>query len=236
MRGMRKSLWIFLAAALTIMAPLGPLSVPAAAAGASAQPEPAAQAEWYVSPGGNVAGPFQVAHLIEMAQKGELTPDTLCWKDGMAQWQRLADVPELRSVVAQIVAAPAAPSGPPPLPDAQTVLTQKTMSFLAATWKFEGDVDIGGLMAAAVIKTTFHSDGTWVSFETYKSLTIQAAPVVLSRKGEFRLTVADDTHFAVLFLPQGADAPAAETVLFRIIDQNTIENGNTRLKGTRSAD
>ena len=47
---------------------------------------------------GASTGPFSLASLTEMASLGELTPDTLVWKQGMLEWKKASDVDELRGL------------------------------------------------------------------------------------------------------------------------------------------
>ena len=55
--------------------------------------------QWYVGENGQQVGPLSPA---EVQARPGITPDTLVWKAGMAEWKRLGDIPELQ--------------GPPPLP------------------------------------------------------------------------------------------------------------------------
>jgi membrane protease subunit (stomatin/prohibitin family) len=76
-------------------------------AGAPAGPPPMpAQQQWYTGVGGQQRGPFDLAELAAQAASGALTPATLVWKSGMAQWAPAQQVPELTHVF----------GGPPPLP------------------------------------------------------------------------------------------------------------------------
>jgi hypothetical protein len=56
---------------------------------------------------GQQQGPFDGAKLKEMITQGTLTRDTLVWKQGMAAWQKAADVADVAGLFAAV---------PPPLP------------------------------------------------------------------------------------------------------------------------
>ncbi len=56
-----------------------------------------ANASFFVAEGGKQSGPFSMNEL-----GGKLTRDTLVWRQGMAQWTRAGDVPELKSLVDSI--------------------------------------------------------------------------------------------------------------------------------------
>lgn len=86
-----------------------------AQATAAPQPAPAAAVppplpsapEWFLGLGGQQAGPFDLAALQQKAMTGELTRETLAWKNGLASWQPAAQVPELANLFGAV---------PPPLP------------------------------------------------------------------------------------------------------------------------
>ena len=65
------------------------------------------QVQFFVALGGQQAGPFDMAALQQMAQNGQLTRDTLVWKQGMASWAAASTVAELSAVFGAV---------PPPLP------------------------------------------------------------------------------------------------------------------------
>ncbi len=73
----------------------------------SAPPPVPRQAHYHVAAGGESTGPYDLGALRQQAQSGDLTRETLVWKDGMAQWQPAGEVAELSSVFG---------STPPPLP------------------------------------------------------------------------------------------------------------------------
>lgn len=77
---------------------------------AMAAPPPlpsAGAAGFFAAIGGQQQGPFALDALQQQATKGQLTRETLVWRQGMAQWVPAGQVPELASVFAAV---------PPPLP------------------------------------------------------------------------------------------------------------------------
>jgi membrane protease subunit (stomatin/prohibitin family) len=82
----------------------------AAAAPATAAPPPLPQGKpWHVAVNGQQTGPFPEADLARQVQGGQLTAETLVWSPGMAAWQKLGEVAELKDILAAV---------PPPLPPA----------------------------------------------------------------------------------------------------------------------
>ena len=77
---------------------------------AMAAPPPlpaAAAAGFFAAIGGQQQGPFGLDALQQQAAKGQLTRETLVWRQGLAQWVQAGQVPELASVFSSV---------PPPLP------------------------------------------------------------------------------------------------------------------------
>ena len=65
------------------------------------------QTQWHIGANGQQLGPFDQNGLAQQAASGVLTPQSLVWHQGMAQWTPAAQVPELASLFG---------ATPPPLP------------------------------------------------------------------------------------------------------------------------
>ncbi|MBR1789996.1 MAG: SPFH domain-containing protein [Bacteroidaceae bacterium] len=89
--------------------PTGGAPTPPPMPGATPPPMPTAQ--FHVAIGGSQAGPFTIPQMQQLVANGQLKPDTLVWKPGMAGWTQAQTVPELTALF-----APAAGAVPPPLP------------------------------------------------------------------------------------------------------------------------
>ncbi|MGB8297611.1 MAG: GYF domain-containing protein [Polyangia bacterium] len=71
------------------------------AAGAAAEPKPApaeAQGAWYVVVEGEQMGPLAEPDIAARLARGEITGESLVWKEGLADWVKLSSVPELAQV------------------------------------------------------------------------------------------------------------------------------------------
>jgi len=80
----------------------------AAASAASAGPPPVPGAALYhVVQGQAQTGPFDMGTLQQQAATGQINRNTLVWKNGMPQWAKAGDVPELASLFSNV---------PPPIP------------------------------------------------------------------------------------------------------------------------
>ena len=74
-------------------------------------PPPMPNIMYYVSANGAQSGPFTIQQLQQMAQMGQLTPQTYVWKQGMPAWDTAGNQPDLAALF-----APPAPGAVPPSP------------------------------------------------------------------------------------------------------------------------
>ena len=51
---------------------------------------------WFYAANGQQQGPFGDAQLRDLISNGTVRPDTLVWTEGMAGWQKAAEVPGLK--------------------------------------------------------------------------------------------------------------------------------------------
>ena len=86
-----------------------PPSLPAIGGAPSAPPPLPPQVQFFVAVNGQQSGPFDMATLQQMAQTGQLTRDSLVWKQGMAAWAAAGQVAEL-SVAFGVVPPPIQPA------------------------------------------------------------------------------------------------------------------------------
>lgn len=63
-----------------------------------AVPPPIPVVAYHVAINGQAAGPFDMTSLTQMAANGQLTGDSLVWKNGMAQWAKAGTVDELKKL------------------------------------------------------------------------------------------------------------------------------------------
>jgi membrane protease subunit (stomatin/prohibitin family) len=73
-------------------------------------PPPPPLVQYNVAVNGQTTGPFDLNALTQMAQSGQLTPQSQVWKQGMAGWTAAGTVQELAGLFAQNVPPP-----PPPV-------------------------------------------------------------------------------------------------------------------------
>jgi GYF domain 2 len=92
-----------------------------------------ANRSWFYAFQGQQQGPYPEAQLRDLITRGIVRPDTLVWSDGMAGWQKAAEIPELMS----------AGSGPPAVPQSGALMSTggvggNALSFDAGIWSFLG--------------------------------------------------------------------------------------------------
>jgi predicted Zn finger-like uncharacterized protein len=86
--------------------PAAPVAEPA-----TAQPAPPAT-EWYVAIGEAQVGPLPLAEVKKKWEAGDVGPDSLVWRPGMADWGPLSGVPDLAAYLSPIP-QPARPQAAP---------------------------------------------------------------------------------------------------------------------------
>ncbi|WP_278906906.1 SPFH domain-containing protein [Faecalitalea cylindroides] len=69
-------------------------------------PPPIPSSAYYVAVNSQPTGPYEVAILSQMATNGQLTSDSLVWKNGMAQWERAGNIKELSNLFGSIPTVP----------------------------------------------------------------------------------------------------------------------------------
>jgi len=77
-----------------------------------------ANAGYYVGQGGQQFGPFTVEQIRQALAAGQVGPNDLVWKQGMANWAAIGTLPEFAQAPNGPPPLPADPNGPPPLPNA----------------------------------------------------------------------------------------------------------------------
>ncbi len=71
------------------------------------------QIELYLAIGGKQYGPYNYAQLKQFVPTGQLTAETLVWKQGMSTWMPAGQVAELSSLFMAVPPIPSAPPVPP---------------------------------------------------------------------------------------------------------------------------
>ena len=61
-------------------------------------PPPIPTVAYHIAVNGQATGPFDIATLTQMANTGQITADSLVWKNGMAEWAKAETVDELKSM------------------------------------------------------------------------------------------------------------------------------------------
>lgn len=72
--------------------------------------------EWFYTKNGNKIGPIPPSQLQALAKSGELTPNDMIWKEGMAQWAKASSIKGLFPASPVTATPPIPPASPPPTP------------------------------------------------------------------------------------------------------------------------
>lgn len=68
-----------------------------------AVPPPVPTVAYHVAVNGQATGPFEISSLTQMAANGQLTADSLVWKNGMTQWAKAGTVDELKNLFSNVM-------------------------------------------------------------------------------------------------------------------------------------
>lgn len=71
-----------------------------------AVPPPIPTAAYHVAVNGQATGPFALSTLAQMTANGQLTGNSLVWKNGMAQWEKAIAVDELKGLFSKMPPIP----------------------------------------------------------------------------------------------------------------------------------
>ncbi|MCC7419296.1 MAG: DUF4339 domain-containing protein [Planctomycetaceae bacterium] len=161
--------------------------------------------EWRYSTGDdNEQGPVSTAELGRLAETGQLKPDDLVWKEGMAKWVPASRVKGLKFVVA-------APAAPPPMPSA-TFSAQSLKATLQEA-QLRADEAAGALWFLDLKFNRFISAtlvrGVWMVY-----LLLVALGVVLGTLGSI---LRYPIHLAVLGAVGSLLLAGLTTVMFRML-------------------
>lgn len=80
----------------------------------------ATKAKWHIAQNNEPQGQYSSEELAPLFQQGRFGPQDLAWREGMAEWQPIGQIPELSELFRQVPAPPPAPAAPPPAAPAVT--------------------------------------------------------------------------------------------------------------------
>lgn len=69
-------------------------------------PPPIPTVAYHVAINGQAAGPYDMSSITQMVSDGQLTADSLVWKNGMAQWEKAGTIDELKNLFSIIPPIP----------------------------------------------------------------------------------------------------------------------------------
>lgn len=112
--------------------------------------------DWFVAINDNQVGPLTLGKLKDLWERGEITPDSLCWRAGFADWIALSEVTDLASVLA-------------PMPAKPVMVAQPRSSQSFATMPVESAFSAGGVSrvvrSEVPVAASAASDGEEISWK-----------------------------------------------------------------------
>lgn len=124
-------------------------------------PDAVPETDWYVAINDKQTGPLTLEVIKAHWDKGEIGPDSLCWRAGYSDWAPLSEVKALASVLAPkppkpiVVAAAATVSSMPPGPAVMSVPVQSAFSSGGVMQTVQSEVQVPIAVAAP------EETGTW---------------------------------------------------------------------------
>ena len=215
--------------ATTDAPPALPPALPATPEPASPPPLPP-QPDFYIDENGTPGGPYKMAQLQALVAAGTLTPTTLAWTDGMAEWAAANAVAGLEPLFAA-AAAPAPTPAPTPAPPIADLTT-----FVVGNWQQTGDVDIPGVgLGSANLSAMFGADSSFTLGGTIEATNAETGTMTIQVNATGTYAVQSlgpdtfsvtQTGSATMTIPGFAPVqqPVAETTNYKMIDANTIED------------
>lgn len=90
---------------------------PVPTARVSEEPQNGASHDWFVAIDEKQVGPMNMEKMKHLWDRGEIAPDTLCWRAGLSDWAPLSEVQDLASLLAPkpvkpVIVAPASLGSP----------------------------------------------------------------------------------------------------------------------------
>lgn len=76
-------------------------------------PDPSERKEWHAVIDGVQSGPHSLSEMSSFIEFGVIGPETLIWKEGLADWMAVSVIPELSSAIAPPPHRPTPPPVPP---------------------------------------------------------------------------------------------------------------------------
>jgi hypothetical protein len=90
---------------------------------------------WFYAANGQQQGPFPEEQLRDLIARGAVRADTLVWSEGMAGWQKVAEIPGLMAMPPGPPATRQA-GGPPAYPGGYATASGGTLSIDFGIWEF----------------------------------------------------------------------------------------------------
>jgi uncharacterized RDD family membrane protein YckC len=101
---------------------------------------------WYYVDAGQQAGPVDDAQLDELQRSGRIQPDTLVWREGMANWQAYQEVKP---------AAPGVAGGAPPVANVAATTNEGVCAECGGIFNLQDMIAYGGIHVCANCKPVF---------------------------------------------------------------------------------
>lgn len=175
-------------------------------------PPPPVEVKYWVSENGQATGPFTPEQIAEKVMAKTVTAQTYVLKAGTQNWITAGTAPDLKTAIAAV----------PPAPPAQ----EKFQTYMAGNWRLGPyqDPQTGGTVVIDVIympNGQFNGVAT-IQFPAMSG--IQTPPQQQAMGGTWKVASLGDDRFSLTLVNQAGGMTQNNTVVLRVIDENTMMN------------
>jgi formylglycine-generating enzyme required for sulfatase activity len=111
------------------------------------------QDAWWYATGGTRKGPVGFDFIREKVLGGEILPSDVVWKEGMAAWTPISDVPDLQPIIQALPPELPKTIEPPPLPSVPVPVPVSAPALAAGPWRrfFARSIDFWAITPPVVL-------------------------------------------------------------------------------------
>lgn len=194
---------------------------------------------FFVAIAGEPVGPLSLAEIAERIRQGEVTPATLVWRSGMADWAPAAEVPLIAELF-ETAAVPPAADPPAAEPDpADPVAEFDPGAYLVGTWRNDDPLTFDEIgQVDGTVTLTYAEDGTMTGSGTLSAMIDGQGRVTFTLRisglwtaeavsdARFNLTLDSTVRMSAPTLGINETEQGVDTALMSVIDPNTMRDGD----------
>lgn len=199
-------------------------------------PPPLPQLSYFVAIDGQPSGPFNTAKLKDLAANGSLTPQSLVWKEGMADWGPASAQADLQALLKPGAKPKTMPTKP----------ASEAAAYLTGLWVVEnGKMIVGAQQAVFSGNIHYKADGTSIGNvqmntmggggqlpDTFEISATGTWKAEMQGPNQIKITSTDKVTFKSLISGNTQTMEATESEVYTIVNKTTMRDkfGNSFIK------